>query len=110
MITVKGRLSIRDGEAPIVTVDNIVFWKDKQEVVQEKPKDNRTLYIKFDTTNTAIYNKVMLILKMYSGEVPVVCKCTSKNQIFKINHSVSPNNLLINELMGVLDESSVVLK
>ena len=109
MVTVMGKLSIRDGEAPIITTDNITFWKEKEEE-KEKPKDTRTLYIRFDTSNTAIYNKVMLILKMYSGDVPVVCKCTAKNQVFKVNHNVSPNNLLINELIGVLDETSVVLK
>lgn len=109
MITVKGRLSIRDDEAPIVTVDSIKFWQDKEEGQEEKPKANKTLYVKFDTTNTAIYNKVRLILSMYSGDCPVICKCTSKNQTFKINRLVNPNNLLVNELIGVIGEDSVVV-
>ena len=110
MVTIKGKVSLREDEPPIITVDSINFWKDKtEEEKEESPKCNKTLYIKFDTTDTTIYNKIMLILKMYSGETPVVCKCTSKNQTFKINHLVNPNNLLINELIGVLDEQSVVL-
>ncbi|MBQ7885139.1 MAG: DNA polymerase III subunit alpha [Clostridia bacterium] len=109
MITVKGRLSIRDDEAPIVTVDSIKFWQDKEEGQEEKPKANKTLYVKFDTTNTAIYNKVRLILSMYSGDCPVICKCTGKNQTFKINKLVNPNNLLVNELIGVIGEDSVVV-
>ncbi|MBE7082598.1 MAG: DNA polymerase III subunit alpha, partial [Clostridiales bacterium] len=113
MITIKGRLSIRDGEQPIVTVDKILFWEDlqtDQEEVEDKPKSNKTVYIKFDTTNKAVYNKVMLILSMYSGDTPVVCKCTGTNKAFKINKTVNPNNLLINELIGVLDDQSVVVK
>ena len=110
MITIKGRLSLRDGDTPIVTVDNISFWQDKEEEKQpEKPKSSKTVYIKFDTKDTAIYNKVMLILSMYSGDSPVICKCTNLNQTFKINHSVNANNLVINELIGVIGEDSVVL-
>ncbi len=110
MITVRGRVSIRDDEAPIITVDSISFWKDKsEEEVEEAPKSNKTLYIKFDTTDTAKYNKVMLILKMYSGDCPVVCKCTTKNERYKVKYMVNPNNLLINELIGILDEESVVV-
>ena len=108
MVTIKGRLSVREDETPIVTVDNVSFWKDKT-VVDETPVVNKTLYIKFDTTDMYVYNKVMLILKMYNGDCPVICKCTSKNQTFKINYNVNPNNLLINELIGVLDDKSVVL-
>ncbi|MBE7075200.1 MAG: DNA polymerase III subunit alpha [Clostridiales bacterium] len=110
MLTCKGKLSIRDGEAPIVTVERLIFWNaDEKEEVEEKPKSNKTVYIKFDTKNTAIYNKVMLILSMYTGDTPVICKCTNTNQTFKINKLVNPNNLLINELIGVLDDTSVVV-
>ncbi len=111
MLTAKGRLSIRDGEAPIVTVDNLTFWKDKSAEAQEeeKPKANNTLYIKFDTKNTAVYNKVMLILSMYSGDTPVICKCTTTQQAFKVHKMVNANNLLINELIGILGEDCVKL-
>lgn len=110
MMSVKGRLSIRDGEAPIVTVDNLSFWKEKQEISTQAPTGDKTLYIKFDTKNTAIYNKVMLILSMYSGDCKVMCRCSSTNQAFKINKLVNPNNLLINELIGVIGEDAVVIK
>ena len=109
MLTVKGKLSIRDGEAPVIMPENLIYWKEKEEVVEEKPKSNKTVYIKFDTKNTAVYNKIMLILSMYSGDSPVICKCTNTNQAFKVNKMVNANNLLINELIGVLDESSVVV-
>jgi len=113
MVTVNGKLSLRDGEAPIVTVDKITYWKDKDQEKQEeeiKPASNKTLYIKFDTTNKEIYNRIMLLLTMYSGESPVICKCTLTGQTFKFNKTVNVNNLLINELIGVLDESSVVAR
>ena len=51
----------------------------------------------------------MLILSMYAGDTPVICKCTNSNQTFKVNKLVSPNNLLINELIGLLADSSVIV-
>lgn len=110
MMSVKGRLSIRDGEAPIVTVDNLSFWQEKTEEEPKTPQSDKTLYIKFDTKNTAVYNKVMLILSMYSGDCKVMCRCSSTNQAFKINKLVNPNNLLINELIGLIGEDSVLVK
>lgn len=109
MITIKGRLSLRDGDTPIVTVDSISVWKDKQEEISTEQKPNKTVYIKFDTKNTAVYNKVMLILSMYSGDSPVICKCTNLNQTFKINKQVNASNLLVNELIGVVGEGNVVV-
>lgn len=109
MITIKGKLSIRDGETPIVTVDSLNFWKEEEEKQEEKPKVNKTVYIKFDTQDKTVYNKIMLILSMYSGDTPVICKCTSTNQTFKINKLVNPNNLLMNELIGMIGEDSVVV-
>lgn len=109
MITVYGKLSLRDGETPIVTVDKISIWQDEEEPEQKKFSADTTLYIKFDTKNMEIYNKVMLILSVYSGDCPVICRCTNTNQAFKINKTVNPNNLLFNELIGLLGEGSVVL-
>ncbi|MBO7527921.1 MAG: DNA polymerase III subunit alpha [Clostridia bacterium] len=109
MITVRGKLSLRDGETPIVTVDGISVWHDKDEQVNTENNTDKTLYIKFDTNDKTIYNKAMLILSVYSGECPVICKCTSTNKAFKVNKKVNPNNLLINELVGLLGEGSVVL-
>lgn len=111
LITIKGRLSIRDGERPSVSVEKLFFWAEKEEEPeQEQAKPTQTLYIKFDTQDKAIYNKVNLILTMYSGDTPVVCKCTSKNQAFKMPKCVNANNLVINELIGVLGEDCVLLR
>ena len=52
----------------------------------------------------------MLILSMYSGDCPVVVRCATTGQAFKVNKMVNPSNLLINELIGLLDENSVVVK
>ena len=108
IISISGKLSVRDNEAPVVIIESLRDWKLNEK--KEEPKTTeQKLYIKFDTNDKAIYNKVMLILRMYAGDCPVICKCTSKNQAFKINKQVNPSNLLINELIGVLGEGSVLL-
>lgn len=113
MLSIKGKLSIRDDQPPIVMVESIKLWEEEtkpEQITETKPQQNQTLYIKFNTKDSKVYNKVMLILKMYSGECPVVCKCTTTNQVFKVNHNVNANTLLLNELIGVLDDKSVILK
>ena len=51
----------------------------------------------------------MLILSMYSGDTPVICKCTTTQQAFKVHKMVTANNLLLNELIGILGEDCVKL-
>ena len=93
----------------MVLAEKTILWQDKEKEQNEQVVNDSTLYIKFDTTNKAIYNKVMLILNLYNGNCPVICKCTNSNKPFKVNKTVNPNNLLLNELVGLLGEDSVVL-
>ncbi|MBQ8444368.1 MAG: hypothetical protein IJX25_03350 [Clostridia bacterium] len=106
MITVRGKISIREGKSPSVVADSIIAWDKQEEVV----KQEKTVYLRFDTKNIDIYNRVKKIASSYVGDCPIVIKCTSSNKAFAFNAKVDPNNYLINELMGLLGEDNVIVR
>lgn len=106
MVTVRGRMSIREGKSPSVVADSIIPWEKKEEVV----KLDKTVYLRFDTKNIDTHNKVKKIASTYAGDCQVIVKCTSTGKAFAFNAKVDPNNYLINELMGLLGEENVVVR
>ncbi len=107
LVTIKGKISLRNG-MPSVIADEVIEWikaEEKENVVSEKK-----LYLRFDTKNIDVYNKVMKTLHSYNGDCGVIIKCTTLNKAFALNVSVDANNYLINELYGVIGNENVVLK
>lgn len=107
LVTIRGRLSIRDGKSPVVIAETILKWEQKGE---EKVKDERKIYLRFDTTNADVYNNVKKITASYPGQSPIIIKCSSTNKAFSFNTKVEINNYLTNELIGLLGEENVIVK
>ena len=111
LVTIKGHLSLKDNEKPIVIVEDLIPWQknDKpDEKIEEKPKQR--LCLRFDVSNIEIYNKVVTILANYPGESEVCVRCTQSGKAFKMNNKVTISNLIENELCGVLDEGNIVIQ
>ena len=106
MVTIKGKVSIRDGKSPCVIAESIIPWEKKGVEV----KVVKTVYLRFDTKNIDLYNRVKRVASTYSGESPVVIKCTSSGKAFAFNSKVDINNYLINEYIGLLGEENIVVK
>lgn len=106
MVTIKGRVSIRDGKSPIVVAETIIPWEKAvpQEFVDKK------VYLRFDTKDIDVYNKVKKIAASYPGQAQIIIKCSSTKMVFSFNTKVDVNNYLINELVGLLGEENVVIK
>lgn len=107
MVTIKGRVSIREGKSPIVVVDTIIPWENKE---VELIKTEKKIYLRFDTKNIDIYNTVKRISATYPGDASVVIKCTSSGQAFGFTTKVEINNYLLNEFIGLLGEENVVVR
>ncbi|MDD2445938.1 MAG: DNA polymerase III subunit alpha [Clostridia bacterium] len=112
LVTVSGKISIRDGEAPSVICDNIIPWQND---LNKNPNDQieivgKKLYLKFDMLNNELYNSVYDLVEEYMGNNDVIIKCTSRNKNYKLPQGVSINNYLINALNGLLGEENVVTK
>lgn len=111
MGTFTGKVSIRVGEKPSIVLDDIRFWdeeKDRVEQIEEKQKQ-RTLYLKFDTTNDNLKEKILDILASHLGTDNVVIVCSKTNQSFKGTCSVNFNNLLEYELLAYIPENFIKL-
>ena len=106
LITIKGKVSIRDGKAPVIVAENIFLW----EKPEEKVVDTRKLYLRFNTKDLDLYNKVKQITSSYPGESNVIIKCTDSGSAFAFSIKVDLNNYLLNELIGLLGETNVVVK
>lgn len=113
LMTLHGKLSIKDGEAPVVLVDKIVEWKDEEPKTQEpapvvdNPDASKTLYLRYDTTNELTHQTTLTSLKNYVGQIPIIIKCSATGKVFKLSFKAGVNNYLLNELIGLLGEENV---
>lgn len=109
LVTVKGRINIRDGMAPSAVGEVVMLWKDEEENA-EKAKPKERLCLRFDTKNPDIYCKVKNSIASYPGETPVVIKCSSSNKVFNYQQMVKVNNYLLNELSGIIGNENIVVQ
>ncbi|MBO4412641.1 MAG: DNA polymerase III subunit alpha, partial [Clostridia bacterium] len=109
LVTIKGRLSLRDGENASVVVEDVTAWKKKavENVVEEK---KQRLCLKFNTMDIELYNKVISIIGTYPGENEVYVRCTETGKAFKMNKTTNISNHLENELVGALGEDNVIVQ
>ena len=72
MATVSGTLSVKADDSYKILVDKIEPW-DKIEQVEEIQKDlpSVTLYLKIGDKNDELFNKLMILLEAYQGDIPV---------------------------------------
>ena len=115
MMTFVGKLSIKEGDRPIVLPDNIVPWDTKkpntpQETTgAEPPKKVTKLYLKFDLTDEAMKNQVISVLSRYPGTHQVIVKCSHQNKAFMLPLKVDGSTALQNELYGFIEPENIVL-
>lgn len=109
LVTVKGRINIRDGMPPSAVGEVVILWKDEEEN-SSKPKPKQRLCLRFDTKNPDIYSKVKNSIASYPGETQVVIKCVSSNKVFNYQQQVRINNYLINELSGIIGNENIVVQ
>ena len=106
IIVINGKFSIRPGKEPIIMAERITELKEEE----KEQKVDKTLYLKYNTKDAKVSDKINLILNLYKGEYPVIVRCTKDNKAYKLSKTVNGNNHLINELMGLIGEQNVILK
>jgi len=108
LVTVKGKLSIREGERPTVLIDSIENWKAKnsEEKPQEKPK---TLYLKYDLQNVELHENIYKLLSEYKGSTPVIVKCETLGKSYRLNIHVDPQGTLLDELHAFVKDEFIKL-
>lgn len=109
LVTIKGRINIRDGMPPSAVGEVVMLWKDEEERA-EKAKPKERLCLRFDTKNPDIYSKVKNSIASYPGETQVVIKCTSSGKVFVYQQQAKVNNYLVNELSGIIGNENIVVQ
>ncbi len=110
MLTIKGKVSIRAGEAPSVLADEIISWKDNKEVNMEVEEEvhEKKLYLKYDTTNTLLHKQIGECLLNYQGNVKVIVKCSATNKAYVWpGLMVNPTSFLLNELHAYIPDEFI---
>lgn len=114
MLTIKGHLSLRDGQKPIIIADSISFWNDetgvnggaaslqKEEVVAKRQK---TLYLQFNIEDEPLKNEIISILESYSGNTPVFVQ--SNRKLYNIKTTTEYTNNLQIELASIIGENNI---
>ncbi len=110
IITVKGKISIRDGKSPCVIAESLIPWDKKEEGEIQQPVQDKKVYLRFNTQNASLYNGVKQIATSYPGNSSIIIKCTTSNTVFSFNVKVEINNYLTNELIGLLGEENVIIR
>ena len=110
LVSVKGKLSVRDGEAPVVLVDaiNPLMGESKQTTVEttQKPK---TLYLKYDVTNQTLHDNIYNVLSNFAGTIPVIIKCEVTGKSYKLNVFVDGSDSLLEELHAFVKDEYIKL-
>ncbi len=105
LVTIKGKISMRNG-SPSINAQEVIPWKKRGEEIKED-ENSQKLYLKFDTKDIDTFNKIKSSLKAYPGQAEVIIKCTTYNKPFVYNFKVELNNYLLNELYGIIGHENV---
>ncbi len=108
LVTVRGKVSIRPGKSPCVICESLSPWEKVGE--SQNANGDKKVYLRFDTKDIDVYDRVKNIIASYPGQSQVIIKCLTSNQAFAFNAKVTLNNYLTNELIGLLGESNVIIK
>ncbi len=108
LITVRGKVSLRPGKSPVIIAEYITPWIKVGE--EEGNIVERKVYLRFDTKDIDVYNRLKKIISSYPGASEVVCKCTSTNKALAFTTKVDINNYLENELCGLLGDQNVIIR
>ena len=115
MVTVKGKLSIREGDEPIVIGDTIELWDKEEdnpqiEMTEIDVEPVKKLYLKYSTLDSYKSVKIMNILAGHNGNSEVIVKCSETGRVGKLSFKVGISEELLLELQGELDRSCIVVK
>ena len=121
LIAIRGRFSLRDGEKPTISADNIELLDNNEnseepteiedvkleEIEVVKPKK---LWLKYNTADGIIHDAVKKILSDYNGIDEVYVKDAVTGQAFKMNTLVTVRESLIYELETIIEKNNIFVQ
>ncbi|MDR0462284.1 MAG: DNA polymerase III subunit alpha [Christensenellaceae bacterium] len=116
VVKISGKISIREGEAPIILADNIELLSNTS--AEPRPMTSITgkadtalkLYLRYNTKDEHLHSEVQNILRAYVGEVPVTIRCIATGEALSINMRVRDCNAIKVELGSLLGEGNLLFR
>ncbi|MBQ3048058.1 MAG: DNA polymerase III subunit alpha [Clostridia bacterium] len=115
LIKIKGKVSIKDDGRVMIIVENMAVMSNQEESTAENSYEEehqqtfKTLYLRYDTTDSIKHQSVMSTIKSYPGYNVVIIKCSGTNKTFKLSFKTNANNHLLNELEGIIYQENIKL-
>ncbi len=120
LVAIKGRFSLRDGEKPTISADNIELMDNGEEEHAETDNDEtfeeveikkpRKLWLKYNINDGIIHAAVLKILGDHNGTDEVFIKDTGTNKAFKLNNFVNIRESLTFELETILEKENILIQ
>ncbi len=109
VVKISGKISIRDGQSPIVIADSLELLNRTapMEVPVEK---QQKLYLRFNLQDPVVKTDCFNVLTSYSGDIPVVIKDTATGNAFAPEIKVRECKAILYELHQILGEENVKLQ
>jgi len=120
VVKISGKLSIREGEEPVILADNIELLVNTSDVgaaqnlgLASLPRNDtggKRLFLKYNTKDEYLQGEVLNILGAYSGDIPVVVRCLATGEAVAPKNRVRDCKAVVIELQSLLGHDNVVLK
>ena len=122
LVAIRGRFTLRDGERPSISADNIELLDNQENEDEDSLEQNNTsleeveivkpkkLWLKYNINDGIIHDAVKKILSDYNGIDEVYVKDAISNQAFKMNTLVSVRESLIYELETIIEKENIFIQ
>ena len=117
VLKISGKISIREGEAPMILADSLSLLVDNVGNTGEEirasaisGKGGLRLYLKYNTKDPELHNEVQHILRAYSGDIGVAVKCTASNEWFAMKSKVRDCTAIKFELEHLLGPDNLTFR
>ena len=109
-LIVKGRISVRDEKEPQIMVDQIRPISDlgAAHPEPEKKQGEKKLWVKLDTKDNPVLERIELILTMFPGKQQMVIYCEKEKK--RIGAMCVIHDALVAELKEMLGDENVIVK
>lgn len=107
-VAVSGRLSLRDEKEPQLTVERVRPLTPTEQKVEEKKPTEQRLWVKLDSINDPIRDRIELILTMFPGDQKLVIYGQRENKKLSAPCVIHPS--LVAELKELLGDANVIVK
>ena len=113
IVSVKGRISIRDGMKPSVNIEKIELLDNQEEdevvEIQVETKPILKLCLIYNMQNSLVHETVTQMLSEYPGLSEVYIKDESTGQKYKSNLHVDIRSALLYELETVINKNDIIV-